>query len=619
MRVRLRDRFWRAWQNVVARESLPHQAEMLEQTGRVDNLRKVAAGDRAFHQGRVYDDSDVYKWLEAVAYQYDHTTDEVRAKFAEVVSLIEKAQSSDGYLHTWVQSEHQDERWRCLAGWHEMYCAGHLIEAGVADFETNGRRNLLEAGERFARCILTEFGGDDSLGYCGHPEIELALARLSKHYTRSGYANLARLMLDRRGNRPSPFEDEIMGSPGCDSAPLRRLFVDEDGEYSGAYAQDHAPISCHDEPLGHAVRAMYLYCGVTDTNKLGAKNLNATRKVWDRMVERKMYVTGAIGSVGSHEGFGPDYELPNRNSYAETCAAIGVAMLGKRLSDKYDDATPMDVCETALYNAVLSGISLDGRRYSYSNPLAHFGEAKRSPWFDCACCPPNIARMIGSIERYAASELSGGFRLNLPLAGSYEVQIFEELVKFDVSSNYPWEGEVHIEVLPDAPLDFLLQVRIPSWSNGYQVTLNGSANISSSVEQHYLTIARTWHRGDLLSIDFKMPTRLMKSNARVVENIDRACVVRGPLVYCLESDSSTGADEFIVEGGSIDLQQAKNDQVGIEIVSTGRRIVADEPVKSPYSTTASYSTEKAEVTLKPYFSWGNGKAKSMATWLRYRP
>lgn len=619
MRVRLRDRFWRAWQETVAQNALPHQLDMLNRTGRLENFRRVVAGDLGSHQGRVYDDSDVYKWLEAVAYLYDQTTENVRSGFQSAIADIAKAQEQDGYVHTWVQLQHPDRRWGCLAGWHEMYCAGHLIEAGVADFETNGRRELMEIGKRFADCILQEFGGEDSIGYCGHPEIELALARLAKHYSRAGYANLAREMLDRRGHRPSPFEDEILGSPGCDSPGLRNLFVSGEGDYDGGYAQDHGPIAEHSDPVGHAVRALYLYSGVADTNKLGSKNLNAARKVWERMVERKLYVTGAAGSLSPNEGFGPDFDLPNRTAYAETCAAIGVAMLGKKLSDKFDDAMPMDICETALYNGALAGISRDGKTYSYRNPLAHFGEIRRSEWFDCACCPPNIARTIGSIGKYAASELPGGFRLNIPMAGSYEVEIFGSPVKIEVASMYPWEGEVHIEILPESPLDFLLQIRIPSWSDGYQATLNGSANISSSVEQHYLTIARTWQRGDLLSLEFKMPTRLIKCNANVVENIDRACVVRGPLVYCLESDDALGADRFVIEEGNIELLHTKDERLDTQIVMTGRYIESDPPRRTPYTGKESYQLRTQEVKLKPYFNWGNGKAKSMATWLRYWP
>ncbi|RYG65862.1 glycoside hydrolase family 127 protein, partial [bacterium] len=366
------------------------------------------------HVGFVFDDSDVYKWAEACAYALATTkNDALRKLLDEAIELVVSAQRPDGYLDTYIQLDHPDDAWRNLNALHEMYCAGHLIEAGVALSENLGDRRLLDVSIRFADHIMSVFGPEGRLGYCGHEEIELALVKLAVHTGEAKYREFARWLVESRGSRPSPFEAELKDPAVVALSPWGGGLLDGTN-YSGEYNQDHAPIREHDAVVGHAVRAMYLYIAAADLadGQDDAALETALQRAWDSLVKRRMYVTGGIGPSRHNEGFTQDYDLPNLSAYSETCAAIGLMLWGQKMLEMTGNAEFAETVERALFNGALAGISLGGDRFFYDNPLESRGGHDRTAWFGCACCPPNIARTIGNLASFVAGASEEAFYLH---------------------------------------------------------------------------------------------------------------------------------------------------------------------------------------------------------------
>lgn len=521
--VEIDDEFWSKRQHTNRVATLSHLFEELERAGNIPNLRLAAEGKREGYQGPVYMDSDLYKALEAAAYVLkQHPDDPIRAKVDEVIEILERAQQPDGYLNSYFQVVAPDKRWSNLRDWHELYCAGHLIEAAVAHYHATGSERLLNIARRFADYIDSVFGEGKRLGYCGHPEIELALFRLYHATGEVRYAKLAEFFLLNRGKKIFAAEHNI---------PLE--------QYDGSIWQDNLPLLEHKEIVGHAVRAAYLFAGATDLAaytadaSLRERLLQMLLRVWDNTINRRRYITGGIGNEPKHEGFTADYELPNRTAYQETCASIALIFWAHRLGLLLGEARFYDALECALYNGALAGISLDGKRFFYVNPLESDGTHHRKSWYGCACCPPNIARLIASLGDYIYAQSDDALYVNLYVGGRVRTERGGKPLTLEVHTGYPWQEQVNVRIAEGAPQRFTLFLRLPAWCAAPELRVNGEP-ISIQREDGYASIERDWQVGDTVELRLPMTPMLMEAHPRVEADRWQVAIQRGPIVYCLE-------------------------------------------------------------------------------------
>lgn len=594
--VALRDAFWAPRQRVNADATLDQNFSQCESTGRIENLR--LAGDPANagkggYRGYFFNDSDVFKALEGAADVYALTRDPALAgRMQSLVGIIAGAQQADGYLNAYFTIEKPAERWSNLKDKHELYCAGHLIEAGVAHHRATGSRDLLDVAVRLADHIDARFGPPPKEpGVCGHPEVELSLLRLARETGEARYAALARHFLNERGR-----------------SERRPLF--------GEYAQDHAPLVDQDRVVGHAVRAMYLYSAAAEVAAAeGDEALAGTLdRLFDNLTLRKMYLTGGIGNSASNEGFTTDYDLPNESAYAETCAGIGLVFWAHRMNLLHADARYADVLERVLYNAAISGVSLDGRSFFYVNPMSSQGGTRRQPWFSCACCPPNILRLVASVGEYFYVTDDDGIRVNLYGAGTASARVAGQDISLRQETNYPWDGEVVIHLDVASPAVWTLRLRVPSWAAGSGMTINGEA-ATPIIASGYAVIRREWKRGDVVRLTLPMPPRLTVSNPRVRGNRGLVAVERGPIVYCAEGDDNPeGVRSVVLPSLEGVTESWRADHLGgiVELRVPARRAVAPIPADDLYA--GAPGVAPATLTLIPYATWANRGAGEMAVW-----
>ena len=590
----------------VARTTLAAIGAQIEATGRLENFRRAARRESGGHQGRYYDDSDVTKWLEACAYC------DLDTGFAATVSAaindVAAAQEPDGYLNTYFQLERPTMKWRSLHAMHELYCLGHLIEAGVAWKEARGDERLLSVAIRAADLVDRLFGPSGHAGYPGHPELELALVRLAQCTREARYKALARVMIDRRGMRPSPFAAEV-ADPEVAAMNLGHAnLVLEDGVYSGAYLQDHAPIRTHDAIVGHAVRSLYLYAGATDCAWDDPAMAEALQRVWENLVGRRLYVTGGVGSSARNEGFTRDWDLPNRDAYAETCASAALCMWAVRMLEQTGSSEYADVLERALFNGALAGLSQSGDRFFYANPLESAGGVERVPWFACACCPPNIARFLGSIGRYLAGVSDDGVWIHVPVAMEIEALVQGVPVSLRIEGDYPWDGAFSVRVEPDRPVRFTLRMRIPDWCDDATFELAG-AEQGAEYEDGYAVWDREWHPGDTIRADLAMTARWVRSDPRVLDNAGRVALERGPIVYCLEETDLGAPPQTFAADPEAPIESGDRE-------CTVRGWLDAREADSLYSAATHEGIKAVEARMVPYSTWGNQGAGAMQVWLR---
>ncbi|MFT4024294.1 MAG: glycoside hydrolase family 127 protein [Flavihumibacter sp.] len=498
--VSVTDSFWKGRMDAVATSTL--QACMLyteNRTGRIRNFEKAAAGSGT-HEGIYYDDSDVYKAIEAMAYSLKHHPDAtVEQKADEWIAKIAAAQLPDGYLNTYYQLKGLDKRWTDMEK-HEDYCAGHLIEAGIAYYHTTGKRRLLEVAIRFADHMDSIFRQQNRHWVSGHQEIELALMRLYHETGNAKYLALSTWFLEERGR-------------GYGKGVIWDEWKDP------AYCQDAVPVKDQREITGHAVRAMYMYTGAADvaavTNDGGY--INAMQRIWEDVVHRNMYITGGIGAQGKNEGFGEDYALPNESAYCETCASVGMVFWNQRMNMLSGNSKYTDVLEKSLYNGALDGLSLQGDRFFYGNPLASSGGYARREWFGTACCPANIARLVSSLGNYIYSVSANALWVQLYIGSSLHTKLQGADLRITQASGLPWKGNVSLQVEAAPKKKFELRFRLPGWlkeaapGDLYQyldttaaqavIRVNGS-EAKYNTEQGYAVISRQWKAGDKIEIDF---------------------------------------------------------------------------------------------------------------------
>ena len=620
--VTIQEGFWKRWRDRIGEATLAHQFEEMQADGHMDAMlldRKMHRGreladpwaDAGYWGGSVFWDSDLAKWLEAASARLEQTPDAIlEARVDQVIALFENAQLPDGYVNSHILTWRPRHRFKNLRDLHELYCAGHLIEAAVVNFEATGKDRLLQVARRFADHIAIRFGrGPGQIrGYPGHPEIELALLRLYHLTNERRYLDLCRYFIDERGQSPHYFDQEAVAR--LDSRPFR-------ANHPGspyAYMQAHEPIRNQTKVVGHAVRAMYLFAAAAwlALEDADADLLATCEGLWQDVVASKLYVTGGIGSASENEGFTRAYDLPNENSYAETCASIGLFLFGHRLLQTRLDGQYGDVMEQALYNNILSGIGIDGRCFFYDNPMASSGSHKRVnwPWWT-PCCPPNLARLISSLSGYLYSERMG----EIAVHHYVNSEAIADGFTLRVRSGLPFAGDNTIELKVDAPAEKILSFRIPGWAGKHAFTVNGET-VTPAVRDGYASIQRTWNSGDRIELNFELSVTKKFCRYEVDVNRGRVALTRGPLVYCLEQvDNGPELDAVMVPSDATFLADERPDLLDGIVALSGSGIREQTRTDILYADDAPV-TQQINVTAIPYYSWNNRGPGEMLVWIR---
>jgi DUF1680 family protein len=612
--VKVSDDFWSRRIETNRAVTIPYCFAKCEETGRIANFEKAGGLVDGEFQGIYYDDSDVYKVIEGAAYSLAaHPDPELDRYLDELIAKIAAAQENDGYLNTYHTLVAPGEKWSNIKDKHELYCAGHLFEAAVAHFQATRKRSLLDVAIKLADHIDRTFGPAPEQNHhpSGHEEIEIGLVKLYGVTGERRYLDLAKYLLDQRGNT-------------------------EGHQLYGKYAQDHLPVTEQREPVGHAVRAMYLYAGMADVAALSGNDdyLDALDAIWENMVETKLYLTGGIGARGAGEAFGDDYELPNESAYNETCAAIGNALWNHRMNLLHGDAKYADVLELVLYNGFLSGVSMAGDRFFYPNPLASGGTYHRSPWFSTSCCPVNVARFVPSIPGYIYAQSEDAIYINLFVQSEAEIELGGQKVKIRQTTDYPWDDTLEIMITPEQPSRFDLHIRLPEWSGPeviesdlYQqelretkwyleVKINGESLDRAQLDpmDGYMSISREWSAGDRIAVNLPFSVRVITADDRVAANRGRVALMRGPIVYCVEAADTDGYVRHL----SIDPDQEFTAEHRDDLL--GGVTVIKGIAQGRYATEAG-GVEEREVpfTAIPYYAWDHRAPGEMAVWLPTSP
>lgn len=609
---------------------IPYQWEALndrvpgaEPSGCVHNFQ-VAAGEKpGKFYGLFWQDSDLAKWIEAAAYRLaTHPDAAWEAELDRLIATLAKAQGADGYLNTYFQLVEPQNRWANLRDCHELYVAGHMIEAGVAHFRATGKRTLLTVVSKLADLIDRTFGlGPGQIpGYCGHEEIELALVKLARATGEARYARLAAYFIDQRGQAPLYLMEETKRR-GEDKLPWHMYF---DGLATLQAAQ---PVRELTEPVGHAVRQMYLLAAMADlAQDLGDESLGRScHTLWDNLVRKHLYITGGVGSEPYGEKFSEPFDLPPDRAYSETCAAIGVIFFARRMLETELRGEYGDVMERALYNNVPSGMSLDGTKFFYVNPLelipavakrryeCHLFKTQRVGWFGCACCPPNVARLFASLGEYLASQRPDGLALHLYADADLRFETGGTDVRLAMRTDYPWTEDVTIEVRPAKSVEFTLYIRCPGWCRGARGTVNGEA-IAVSAPGGYVALRRTWQAGDQVKLVFPMPVERVRADPRVSTVAGCVALQRGPVVYCLEEPDNGAHLAGLTLPRTANLS-ARSDPalLGGCVVIEGQG-VRTKPGASLYQSTPP-ETETHPLRAIPYGLWANRGEGEMRVWI----
>jgi DUF1680 family protein len=602
-RVTFSDPFWAPRLRANRETTVPHLFRKLREVGAVGNFERAAAGQKGGHEGYVFADSDVHKTLEAAALCLGAGGDaRIAAELDALVPVLARAQQPDGYLNTAYQLDDKP-RFTNLRDDHELYCAGHLVEAGVAHFEATGRRDLLDVARRTADLLERTFGDGPGKrpGYPGHPELELALVKLSKATGDTRYLRLAQYFVEHRGERFFATEHQT---------PL--------AEYDGTYWQDDAKIRDHQVIAGHAVRALYLFSGALDVAR-ETRDLTlqaAAERIWKNAVERRMFVTGGLGSSARNEGFTDDYDLPTYDAYQETCASIAFVLLNERLLLLTGDARYADLVEWSLHNAVAAGVSLAGDRFFYVNPLASRGTHHRQDWYRCACCPPNVARTFAGLGRHAFATSADDVYVNLYAASAADLDVGRGKARLRLAGAYPWDGRVTITVDETTAGAFALRLRKPGWCDGPAAVRVNGAPPAATAERGYLVVRRDWRPGDRVELDLPMPVRRIEGHPYVEQTAGRVALGRGPIVYCVEQADVSAPLPALRLPAAAELRPEREASLGGAVVLRGsaRALVVGEGAPL-YAGAGARAAQAVPLTAVPYGAWDNRVAGAMRVWL----
>lgn len=581
--VKMGEGFWKSRMDANHEHGIPRLLKHLEDHGVIDAFGIVSGRKTGSRQGPCFTDSDLYKWMEGAALALQSCDDQqLKAKLDEIIDEVVAAQGQDGYLNTLFTGELFDQRFRNLPVEHELYCAGHLFQAAVAHFRGTGDDKLLNCACRYADYLAGHFGYDKRQGVDGHPEVEMALVELYRATGKRSYLELAEYFLSQWG-----FKEK------------RDVF-------------------------GHAVRQLYLagagadYFAETGDAAYG----EAVERQWEDLVYRKLYVTGGVGSRYEGEAIGEPYELPNERAYTETCAAIANAMFNYRMLAITGEGRFADEMERALYNGVISGVSLDGMAYFYQNPLAHYRPYQRQEWFDCTCCPTNMVRTLASIPGYMYSTSAEGVWVHLFDSSEVSWKLADGTpFTLKVQTDYPWDGNIEITIGLDAPKEFTLFVRKPGWSYSFgDMACNNSGH--SEREDGYMTIRQVWKPGDKIEVRLDMSGRLVECDPRVRENLGQVAIQRGPLVYCAESVDNPSVSIRDLELASGDFAESfDQDTLGGVVVLQGKGRAPLEPTvdRGPLyfgqRTARPVGLHPTPIKLIPYFAWANRGPSEMTVWI----
>ncbi len=623
--VSLTGGFWKKRQDSNRTVTLPIEYQQCKNTHRIDAFKldwKPGQPNQPHH----FWDSDLAKWIEAVAYSLTtHPDAQLQSQVDQVIDLVVSAQQPDGYLNVFFTVVQPENRWKNLRDMHELYCAGHLMEAAVAYFQATGKRKLLDCLCRYADHIAQVFGpGKDQIpGYCGHPEVELALMKLYDATGMDRYQKLAEFFVTQRGRKPFFFDQE------ADARGDKRVQWHQTPEYF----QAQTPIVKQDKMEGHAVRALYLLSGAIDVAAATANDrlLTACKRLFDNVVDQRMYITGGVGSARHNERFTTDYDLPNETAYAETCAAIALALAAHRMLHIDPDGRYGDIMEKALYNGVVSGVSLKGDRFFYANPLevdydalttqAATLSAFRQPWFDCSCCPPNIARLLAEINQLFYSTADDSIYVHLYGDNCARLQVAGGAIALQQKTRYPWDQTVQLTIGAKSPARWTLALRIPGWCDQHRISINGKL-VRIKPRRGYAYISRKWSDGDVVRLELPMEVRLMQTHPLCRNNSLRVAVQRGPMVYCAEQvDNGPEMAALAIP------QKARWTTHSDPKMLDGALTISAKAVKQDiaewrgqlYRTWKKPKTTPAKLKLVPYCLWGNRKVGIMRVWLPLLP
>ena len=590
--VKINDLFWSGKQRAHLEGTIPSAiVQVRDSTSRISNFEIAAGIKKGKYKGLVWDDSDVYKVMEGIANCLQNKRDpELEQLMDYWIDIMSKAQLPDGYLNTFFILEKADDglgknlgRWKDM-GRHEMYCAGHMIEAAISYKKATGKTKFLQVARKFADNLLATFGPGKRPWVPLHQQIELALVKLYYATNEKKYAEFARWLLEQRGH-------------GLEAGPM----WDNGPETKKVDCQTDMPIKDMREAWGHAVRAMYMYSGMLDVS-VSLKDstyLAAVKSIWNDAVPYKTYITGGIGARRNGEAFGAKFELPNKEAYCETCSSIGMVFWNNRMNLLFGDAKYANVLERTLYNAVLSGVSLTGEKFFYTNPLESDGNTHRGYQYGIACCPSNMARFIPSVGNYIYMSKNDELVINLFIGNETRLKLRETLVQVTQKTNYPYDGNVTISIDPKQPVDGKIKIRIPDWCKSYTVKLNDK-KINKSIDRGYLLIDKKWRKGDVITVQLNMPVQMIASDPRVKENAGRRALQKGPLVYCVEQVDNPGVDLNNL------IFSSRNKYIEIE----GEGIL--KGIKKLQTTVGNN-----KIILVPYYAWENRESGKMLVWVKY--
>lgn len=633
--IRIDDVFFNKYVKLVKEVIIPYQWEVLndrledvETSHCIENFRIAAGEAEGEFQGAVFQDTDVAKWLEAVGFVLSMEPDEELEKLAdETIELIGRAQQDDGYINTYFTIKEPNARWSNLTEGHELYTAGHLIEAAVAYYEATGKDRFLKIMSRFADLICDTFGEEKGKihGYPGHQEIELALVKLYRVTGVKKYLELAKYFIDARGQGVNYFLKEI-------EAREYNYIFPEFANYDPKYSQSHLPVREQKTAEGHAVRAVYMYCAMADLAKeyQDEELLQCCDTLWNNIIRKRMYLTGSIGSSGLLERFTTDYDLPNDCNYSETCASIGLALFGKRMAEIKKDAGYMDVVELVLYNTLLSGIAMDGKSFFYVNPLEVWPDncisrtskdhvkPVRQKWFGVACCPPNIARTLASLGQYIYFQEADKVFVNLYISNQTKILINGEPVQLEIKGEYPWKNRIQLNLSAEKEVNVSLALRIPAYAQKVCFYKNGTEISEYRIENGY-AILEGCCKDDCITIDFDLAPQFVHANPAVRADSGKTAIVKGPLVYCLEeADNESNLASIFVDRNCELKEEYEEDLLGgiSTIRFQGKKISSNG-----WKEDMLYGNQKVEfedVRLKavPYCYWNNRVPGEMLVWMK---
>lgn len=645
--TKITDTFWNNYRQLVKDQLIPYQWAVIndeinvtiqqenantlnasEKSHAIQNLKIAAGLKKGKFYGFWFQDSDVYKWLEATAYALRYAPDkELQNKADSLINLIAKAQEDDGYLDTYFQLESPDRKFKHVSMSHELYCMGHYIEAGVAYYQTTHNQQALDIAIKMANCIDHNFGPETNKlhGYPGHPELELALAKLAEVTADSRYTDLAAYMIDQRGTEPNFFTQQALER---ETAHISELFNNMDPDPRSKYFQNQKPVREMDTAEGHAVRMVYLLTGIAHVARQNHDQalIKSCQHLWQNIINKQMYVTGGIGSTVAGEAFTFDYDLPNDTMYCETCASCAMTFFAKQMQELEPNSDFTDIIERELFNGTISGMSLDGKHFFYVNPLEVNPEAsakdptkshvkvQRADWFGCACCPPNLARLVASVDQYLYTTTNDTIFCDQFISNTTN---FDNGVKIKQTSQYPWSGKINFTITATQGNNPDIAIRIPCWSiDDYQIKVNQQL-ITPTLKNGY------WYLTDLpngttnVVLTLNMSVRQTQANPLVTADVGKVAIERGPLVYCLEEvDNGPHLAQFSVTDQptfATELDDTDLPIKFIKITTHGEKL--NSTITDLYSANQQLATQDQTLTFIPYFAWANRTPGEMQVWI----